>query len=55
MGGVVGLVNLISREVGGVNIGLQLRLEWCANAAEGVEFNATEELVVLDLICTSTT
>jgi len=55
MCGVIGLVDFICREVGRVDVGIQLRLEGCANAAEGIEFNATEELVGLDFIRTTTT
>lgn len=55
MGGVIGLIDFIGRKVGRVDIGLQLRLEGCANTAESVKLNTTEELVGLDFICATTT
>jgi hypothetical protein len=55
VGGVVGLIDLISWEIGGVNIRGQLGLEWCSNKAQAIEINASEELVALDLIGTTAT
>jgi len=49
-GGVVRLVDLVSREVGCVNVGGETRLERRANAAQAVEVNSTEEGVALDLL-----
>lgn len=54
MGGVIRLINLVNGEVGGINVRGEFRLEWCTNAAKGIKFNATEELVVLDFISTTT-
>src|SRR3954447_19698955 len=53
MSGIIGLVNLICREVCRIDIRSQLRLEWCSDTAKSIEFNATEEFMVLDLICTT--
>jgi hypothetical protein len=55
VGGIVGLIDLISWEIGGVNIRGQLGLEWCSNKAQAIEINASEELVALDLIGTTAT
>lgn len=52
---IVGLVNLIGREVGGVDVRGQARLERSSDAAKTVEFDATEKGVVLDLMRTTTT
>lgn len=52
-GSIVRLVNLISREVRSIDCRCQPRLERCTNAAEAVEFDATEEWVVLDLMGTA--
>lgn len=52
---IICLVDFISWEVGGVNVRLQLRFKWRADTAKLIKLNATEELVVLDLIGTPTT
>lgn len=46
---VVILVDLINGEVLCVDIGLQLRLEWCADASQAIPRDATEEGMLLDL------
>ena len=51
---VIGLVDFISGEVGRVNVGGEARLERCADATQAVKLDATEEGMVLDLVCTST-
>jgi hypothetical protein len=50
VGGVVSLIDLISWEVGGVNVGRQFGFKWSSNAAKSIKFDTTEELVVLDFI-----
>jgi len=55
VGRIVSLINLIRREVSCVDIRGELRLEWCTNSAQGLEFNATEEFVVLNFIGRDTT
>lgn len=50
---VVGLINLVNWEVGCVNVRGELGLEGRADAAKSVKLDATEELVVLDLISTT--
>lgn len=54
MGGIVSLINLIRREVSRVDVGCKFGLEGGTNTAKSVEFDSTEELVVFDLISTST-
>jgi hypothetical protein len=54
VGSIIRLVNLVNREVGRVNVRGEFGLEGCPDAAKSVEFNSTEELVVLDLIRTTT-
>lgn len=54
MSGVVCLINLINREIRRIDIGGEFGLEWRTDAAKGVEFNSTEEFVVLDFISTTT-
>lgn len=54
MGSVVGLINLISREVSSINVRGELGLEGGTDTAKSIKFDTTEELVVFDLICTST-
>lgn len=49
-GGVVGLVDLISREVRSVDVGGQTRFEGCPDPAQAVELYAPEEVVALDLV-----
>jgi hypothetical protein len=51
---IIGLINLISREVGRVDIRGEFGLEWGSDSAKSIELNSTEEFVVLNLICTST-
>jgi hypothetical protein len=51
---IIGLINLISRKVGGVDVRAELGLEWGSDSAKSIELNSTEEFVVLNLICTST-
>lgn len=46
----IGLVDLVDREVGGIDVGRESRLEWCTNAAKAVEVDTAEEGVGLDLI-----
>lgn len=46
---VVVLVDLINGEVLSVNVGLQLRLEWCTNASQTIPRDAAEERMLLDL------
>lgn len=50
MSSSIGLVDLIDREVGGIDVGREPGLEWCTNAAKAVEVNAAEEGVSLDFI-----
>ena len=50
MGGIVGLINLISWEVCRIDVRGELRLERCTYAAKRIEVNSSEELVVLDLL-----
>lgn len=47
---VVGLVDLVGGEVGGVNGGSQARLERSSDAAQAVELDTAEEGVSLDLV-----
>jgi hypothetical protein len=54
MGGIISLINLIRREVRGIDIRRELRLKWRTNTTKGIKLNTTEEFVILDLICTST-
>lgn len=54
MSSVVRLVNFISWEVSGVNIGRQLGLKWCSDTSKGIKLDASEELVAFDLTSTST-
>lgn len=49
-GGVVCLVDLVSWEVGRVDVRCQARFEGCADPAQAVEFDAPEEVVALDLV-----
>jgi hypothetical protein len=51
MRSVVGLIDLISGEVGGVNVGGKLRLEWCTDSAKRIKLDSTEEFVVFDFLC----
>jgi hypothetical protein len=55
MSSVVCLINFIRWEVGRINVGRKLGLEWCSNAAQAIKVNTTEELVCFDLISTSPT
>jgi len=55
VGGIIGLIDLIRREVGRINIGSEFGLEWCADPAQIFKLDTTEEFVVLDLICPATT
>lgn len=50
---IVGLVDFISREVRGVDIGRQPRFEWRPNAAKAVKLDASEKRVALDLMCST--
>jgi hypothetical protein len=55
VGSIVGLIDLVSWEIGCVNIRGQLGLEWCSNKAQTIEINASEEFVALNLIGTTST
>lgn len=55
VGGVISLVNLIGWEICRIDIGSKFGLEWRTYTAKSIEFNATEEFVILNLICTTTT
>ena len=50
MSSSIGLVNLIDREVCGIDVGCQPGFKWCAYATKTVEINAAEEGVCLDFI-----
>lgn len=50
----IGLINLIDREVGGVNVGCQPWLEWSSDPTKAVKIDPLEEYMVFDLVCTST-
>lgn len=50
---VVGLINLVGREVGGVDVGRQARLERSANATQAIKVDTAEERVALELMGTS--
>ena len=49
-GGVVGLVDLVGGEVGGVDVGGQTGLEGGADPAQALELDTPEEGVVLDFV-----
>lgn len=51
-GGVVRLVNLVRREVRGVNVGGETRLERRPNTAQTIELDTSEERVRLDILST---
>lgn len=53
--GIVRLVDLVRREVGGVDVGGQPGLEWCPDSAQTVELDAPEERMALDLVRPSAT
>jgi hypothetical protein len=53
--GIISLINLISREVGGVNVGGQARLERRADTAETIKLDTAEESMALDLVSTTAT
>lgn len=55
MSGIVSLINLIRREVSGVDVRGELGLKWCTDSAQGIEFNPTEKFVVLDFVGRDTT
>lgn len=55
MGGIVRLVNLIGWEVCSIYVGGEFWLKGCSDASQSVKVDPSEELVVLDLTCTSTT
>jgi len=50
---IVGLINLVSREVGRIDIGGKLGLERCSDSAQAVKVNTAEKLVLLDFFGTS--
>ena len=50
-GGVVRLVDLVRREVGGVDVGRQTRLEGGADTPQAIELYTEEESVALDFVC----
>lgn len=50
---VVVLVNLVNGEVLCVDVGLKLRLKWCANASETIPRDTAEERMLLDLAGTA--
>lgn len=50
---VVSLVNLIGREVSGIDVGCQPGLERSTDAAQAVKVDSTEECVALDFMSTS--
>lgn len=50
---VVGLVNFVGREVGGVDVGRQARLERSANAAQAIKVDAAEKRMALEFMGTS--
>lgn len=52
---IVGLINLVGREVGRVDVRQELGLERRTDPAKSVEFNAAEEFVALDLVGSSMT
>ena len=49
---VVVLVDLVDREILGINVGLELRFERSANATQAIPLHAAEEWMLLDLIAT---
>lgn len=53
--GVVGLIDLVGGEIGGVNSTGKTGLEGSADPAERVKFDAAEEGVALDLMRAATT
>lgn len=52
--GIVGLINLIGREVGSINVGGQTWLKGRANATKAVELDTSEECMVLNLMRSTT-
>lgn len=48
--GIVRLVDFVSREVGGIDVGRQPWLEWGPDAPQVLKLDAPEEGVVLDLV-----
>lgn len=53
--GVISLVDLVNREVGGVNVGSEAGLERCPDSAKAIEIDTSEEGVRFDLMGTATT
>lgn len=53
MGSIVGLINLVSREVGRVDIRQELGLERRTDPAKSLKFDSAEEFVALDLVGSS--
>lgn len=51
-GSIISLVNLVGREVGGVNVRCQARLEWSSDTTKTVKFDTTEEGMILDFVGT---
>jgi hypothetical protein len=54
-GGIVGLVDLVGREICGVNVGRQAGLEWRTDSSKAVKLDAMEETVCLELLSATTT
>jgi len=52
---VVGLVDLVSGEVGCVDVRCQSRLERCPNPTEAIKLDTTEERMALDFMSTAPT
>lgn len=52
---VVSLVNLVSWEVSGVDIRREAGLKWRSDTSKTVEFDAVEETVQFEFLCTTTT
>lgn len=50
MGSVVGLINLVGREVCRIDVGRELRFERCTNGTEFVKIDSTEKFMGLDLV-----
>lgn len=55
MSRIVRLVDLVSWEIGSVDVRVQFRFKWSTNTTEGVKFNTPEEFVSLDFVGTSAT
>lgn len=45
------LIDLVSREVGGVNVGCQAWLEWCPDSAQAVKLDSLKERMRFKLLC----